>query len=134
VYIWLSVKESVAYVGQTNDVCGVVGRAAQHVSRDGSLRKRLWESGYELDDIDDLPLLSYAPPVDWRLADAESSGRDAVEYYVQVGMRDLQGELREFLHVVSHVRATDYFDLAGAQELAREIVADFKEVYDCAVA
>jgi hypothetical protein len=32
------------------------------------------------------------------------------------------------------VRATDYFDLAGAQELAGEIVADFKEVYDCAVA
>jgi hypothetical protein len=89
VYIWLSVKESVAYVGQTSDVCGAVGRAAQHVSRDGLLRKRLWESGYELDDIDDLLLLSYALPVDWRLADAESSGREAVEYYVQVGMRDL---------------------------------------------
>lgn len=60
--------------------------------------------------------------------------KEICHYRVQAGIRDLQAEFREFLHVVSHVRPTDYFDAAEAQRLAREIVADFKEVYDDAVA
>ena len=133
VYIWLSVRESVVYVGQTNDASGVIGRAAQHVSRGGSLRKCLWDKGYELDEIDDFLLLSYPLPRGWRYTDTESSGREAVEYYVQVGIRYLQDELQEYLRIVSHVRSTDYLDQGEAKRLAQEIVADFKEVYDCAV-
>lgn len=90
--------------------------------------------GYELDEIDDLLLLSYPLPSDWRFTNAESAGREAVEYYVQVGIRDLQEGFRDYLRIVSHVRSTDFFDAGEAQVLAREIINDFKEVYDCAVA
>lgn len=80
---------------------------------------------------DDLLFLSYPLSLNWRYMNAESSGWEAVEYYVQAGLQD---ENREFLHIVSHVRATNYSDPAEEQRPARAIVEDFKEVYDCAVA
>lgn len=95
---------------------------------------RVSDDRYELDGMDDLLLLSYPLPDGWRFTGTESSGREAVEYWVQVGIRDLQDEFREFLRLVSHVRPADYFDAREARRLAWGIVKDFKEVYDCAVA
>lgn len=134
IYIWLSRSESVAYIGQTNDSKGVIGRAAQHVSAGGSLRLRLLEHGYDLDSIDDFLLLSYPLPAHWRFTGVESSGREAVEYFVQVGIRENQSCFNDYIKIVSTVRPTDYFDMSGARELAKEIVDDFKLVYasiDC---
>ncbi len=129
VYIWFSCRESVVYVGQTNDEKGVVGRAAQHVSSDGSLRMRLLDEGYELDQIDDFLLLSYPLPQHWRFSGVESAGREAVEYFVQVGIRDSQSEFENFLTIVSTVRPVRFFDMDGAKQLADDIVDDFKAVY-----
>lgn len=129
IYIWFSRKESVVYVGQTNDRYGVIGRAFQHLSPNGSLRARLLDNGYELDLIDDFLLLSYALPNNWRYTGLESSGREAVEYFVQVGIRDKQFLFDHYLLLVSTVRPANYFDYAEAEDLAKAIVDDFVEVY-----
>lgn len=128
IYIWVSLRHRVVYVGETNCQNGVIGRANAHLMSEGTLRERLDENGFDLDEIDDFLLLSYSLPENALFSGKDRSGRDAVEYFVQVGIRDSQAQLGSYFEIVSRVRPSSFFDQEQAQCLADDIVSDFKEL------
>lgn len=63
IYIWFSKSTKLVYVGETNNRHGVIGRADQHVGhKKGTLYNRVYDKGYDLDEINDFILLSYPLP------------------------------------------------------------------------
>ena len=75
-----SKNNALVYVGETKNINGVIGRANQHISRDsGTLYSRLYDKGYDLDDIDDFILLSYPLPREKRFLSEETSYRMVIK-------------------------------------------------------
>lgn len=63
IYIWFSKSTGFVYVGETNNIKGVVGRAVQHITNDtGTLYNRIYNKGYDINQINDFILLSYPLP------------------------------------------------------------------------
>ena len=84
IYIWFSKSTGFVYVGETNNAKGVVGRAVQHITNDtGTLYNRVYDKGYDINQIDDFILLSYPLPREKRFTSEETSYRISVEYMVQ---------------------------------------------------
>lgn len=130
IYIWYSKKAKVAYVGQTNERHGVVGRASSHISINGTLRTRLFETeGTNIEDFDDWVLMSYRFPSAKKYISNESSYRLAVEYLVQTLLIEERGKLIPPLKIISNVTYTDHCNTAQVRRLAREILEEFKSSY-----
>jgi hypothetical protein len=130
IYLWISKRWQVIYVGQTNDRRGSLGRAYGHVSRDGTLRMRFEESiGMTLEVADDLVLISFPLPRKPEYTGEESSYREAIEYLVQIGLRDIRGKVKPTFSVISNVRAVERTSNPYLKSYADKIVAKFLEMY-----
>lgn len=131
IYIWLSKKWKVIYVGQTNNCKGTIGRAIEHIGVDGTLRKRFKEKiGLNLEVSKDLYLLSFPLPQEKRYISLESSYRLAVEYNVQIGLRECRSSLNPVYDVISKVTYTDVASKHNVKELAEDIIQKFIKVYN----
>ena len=129
IYIWFSKKIQIAYVGQTHAKYGVVSRAFQHFQQEGTLRYKLYELGYVVEEVDDLYLLSFPLPREPEFLTLESSYRMAVEYLVQVGLYRMQGNLSPRLKIISSVNYTSPANLAYIIKLAEQILEQFVNTY-----
>lgn len=130
IYILYSKSHRVAYVGETNDARGVIGRLNAHIGPDGTLRVRLMEKrGVELNEVSDLCLFAYRLPAEPEYVSIEKAYRRGVEYLVQFELRQICGELRPYLHILSNVNCNDASSLRSIQSIASEITASFASTY-----
>jgi hypothetical protein len=130
VYLWISKKYQVIYVGQTNDRRGSLGRALSHVREQGTLRIRFEEEvGVKLETADDLMLVSYPLPREPEYTGEESSYREAVEYLVQIGLRDIRGNVQPKFNLISFVRTGGRVSTPLIKKYAEEITSNFLETY-----
>lgn len=131
IYIWFSKSTRLVYVGETNNVHGVVGRANQHVGHSsGTLYHRVYDKGYDLDQIDDFILLSYPLPREKRYISEETAYRISVEYLVQKKLIENRINSPQSYTLISNVEVGPYTDLVSVQNIADNIVADFNEAYN----
>lgn len=130
IYLWISKKCGIVYVGQTNGKDGTLGRAINHVQYDGTLRRRFREiMGLELEYADDLYLLSFPLPKGKEFISIESSYRLAVEYKVQTKLLESRGQVNPCFRVISQVTYTDVASNKQIISLADNIVDQFIEIY-----
>lgn len=129
VYIWVIKSCRVVYIGQTNCRYGVLGRAGQHVLPQGTLRQRLEEWGYDLDDVDDPILLSFPLPREPQFVGIDSAYREAVEYHVQVKLQKERVKCAPPFCIISRVTCTYPTEYASLEMIADEIVSQFIEAY-----
>lgn len=130
IYIWFSKKYRLVYVGETNNIHGVVGRANQHVSHStGTLYSKVYASGYNMDEIDDFILLSFPLPREKRFISADTSYRISVEYMVQQNLIELRKDVDCPYKCISYVTTGPYNDQKKLQRIAKTIAEDFKEIY-----
>lgn len=133
VYIGFSRKEHVAYVGQTVDKRGFMGRWSDHLSRreDSSFFCRLSDRDEEaFDRITDLRIVAWDLGGRKSYATLESSHREGVEYLVQKELWTICGDLYPWLRPISNVRPTPAVAHDFVREKANEIVAGFKTHYE----
>ena len=131
VYLWLSKRHRVLYVGQTYGGQGTLGRAAQHVCRDGSLRLRFEaEVGLPLERADDLVLISFTLPQDQKYLSSASTYRESVEYLVQAELWDARAECSPPFTIISKIRTSPRASEPAVRRIAEGIVADFVRLYD----
>lgn len=131
IYIWFSKKEKLVYVGQTNNYQGVIGRALQHIEPEtGTLYKRVEDFGYKLTDIEDFVLLSYPLPREKAYLSSDTSYRISVEYLVQKGLIASKIKSKTPYKLISNVTAGQYTDLKSVQNISKEIINDFMEIYE----
>lgn len=131
IYIWFTKSNRLVYVGETNNVNGVVGRAYQHVSSNtGTLYNCVYEEGYDLYEIEDFVLLSYPLPREKRYLSEETSYRISVEYLVQKGLIEKRINLSDPYKLISHVKPGLHTGKKSVQNIANKIIFDFLEVYE----
>ena len=131
IYIWFSRSTKLVYVGETNNVHGVVGRANQHIDHTtGTLYQRVYDKGYDLDKIDDFVLLSYPLPREKRYMSEETAYRISVEYLVQKNLIGNKINSMRKYTLISKVETGPYINLVCIQEIANNIVVDFLEAYN----
>lgn len=133
VYIGISRVEHIAYVGQTIDKRGFIGRWTDHLSRrdDSSFYCRLAERDEDaFDRIADLRILA------WDLGDhpsfhtLESMHREAVEYLVQKALWGFCHDLDPWLEPISTVRASTAVERDFVRDKAADIIAEFRGYYE----
>lgn len=130
IYIWFSKSTRLVYVGETNNIHGVVGRANQHVGHsNGTLYHRVYDKGYDLDQIDDFVLLSYPLPREKRYISEETAYRISVEYLVQKKLIENKINSPVKYTLVSNVEVGPHTGLASLQKIADDIVEDFSAAY-----
>jgi hypothetical protein len=94
------------------------------------LRLRFEEAvGESLEKADDLFLVSYLLPQQAEFISEESSYREAVEYLVQIKLRDIRGDLVPNFNVISKVKYIDRASSLLLERYANEIVTNFKSNY-----
>ncbi len=131
IYIWFSKSTKLVYVGETNNIHGVLGRANQHVGHStGTLYHRVYDKGYNLDQIDDFILLSYPLPREKRYMSEETSYRISVEYLVQKKLIENRINSPLKYTLVSKVETGPHTNLACIQKIADQIALDFYEAYN----
>ena len=130
IYIWISKKHKVVYVGMTNGFTGTIGRASGHFNRKGQIRKRFAQyRGYEINDVDDMILLSFPLPKKQEFISVERSYREAVEYLVQKELTQIRGIMEPSFDIISWVRDSPRVGNSEVRRLAKEIVDAFKLNY-----
>lgn len=131
VYVGCSKKTHIAYVGQTSGSGGLITRWAQHLGvTTSSFWRRVEERGdCSADNISDLMIFAVELGEESLWNGVESSYREAVEYLVQVAIRQFCGDLVPYLRVISHVRANETCSLGFVRERAEGVVADFFDWY-----
>ena len=130
VYLWVSKRWRVLYVGQTNDPAGTLGRAYGHVLPDGSLRRRFEEEvALPLERADDLVLLSYPLPRRPEYGTRASSYRLAVEYLVQAALWDVRTRVDPSFMLISTVTTNARTRDTEVRTLAASITAAFEAAY-----
>ena len=130
VYLWISKKWQVVYVGQTNNVIGTIGRACGHLVPGGTLRYRFEEEvGVRLEEADDLFLVSYALPQEPEYTGEESSYREAIEYQVLYKLTFIRGQLRPTFKLISENRYNGRAANPLIEKYAEAIVSDFQTNY-----
>ncbi len=130
IYVWVSKRWRVLYVGQTNDPAGTLGRAYGHVQPDGALRKRFYETiALPLEHADDLVLLSYPMPARPEYQSRASSYRLAVEYLVQTAMWEVRTRVAPSFTVISAVTTNARTRDAEVRSLAKDVIDAFETAY-----
>jgi hypothetical protein len=131
VYIGFSRQEAVAYVGQTIDRRGIMGRWTDHLSRSfevSSFRRRLKDyDEYAFDRMTDLRVVGYDLGDNALFRTAESSWREGVEYLVQVGLRS--ASISPLLRIISTVRSNSTVTQDLTQRTASKVLHSFVTLY-----
>ena len=131
IYIWVSKKWDVLYVGQTNNANGTLGRALGHIKNEGTLRNRFEERvGIELENVNDLLLLSFPLPKEKKYVSNESCFREAIEYLVQINLYFNQDKVRTPYNIISNVRSNNLVGKKYIEEIANNITSDFINIYN----
>lgn len=126
IYIWFSIQHKIVYVGMTNQRVGTIGRAAQHLDKNGTLRKRFEELlGYSINLSDDLILYSFILPKDKKFTTVEKSYREAVEYLVQKKLLELKTTLKYSFEVISWVRSNERTSNSEIINISNTIIQRF---------
>ena len=127
IYIWISKKHKIVYVGMTNSYTGTIGRAGGHFSHTGTLRKRFLQNrGYHVNMVDDFVLLSFPLPSKRKFITLEKSYREAVEYLVQKELLVIRGQFNPSFDVISWVRYNPRVSEYEIIKLSQKIIDDFK--------
>lgn len=133
IYIGLSRAEHVAYVGQTLDKRGVLGRWVDHVSAHediSSFRRRLAERDeLAFARLVDLEVLAWDLGDDAAFATLETSHREGVEYLLQARLWSFCGDLQPWLTVISRVRPNPTASMPVVREAAERIITEFRIAY-----
>ena len=130
IYIWFSKEYRFVYVGETANTHGVIGRANQHVEiGEGTLYSRVYDEGYELDDINDFVLLSYSLPRERRFLSDDSGFRTSVEYLIQQKLIEARKNVSDPYKCISNVSTGPYLNLEYIRRLAERIKDDLIDVY-----
>lgn len=130
IYIWLSKKEQIVYVGMTNSFNGTIGRAGSHFSKKGSLRHRFIENkGYYINVTDDLLMYSFPLPQKKIYTSEEKSYREAVEYIVQKKLIISRTTVTPSFDVISWVRSSPRTSNLEVIKISDKIVSDFLNNY-----
>lgn len=130
IYLWVSKKWQIVYVGQTNNALGTIGRAFGHLGENGTLRYRFEELvGVRLEEADDLFLISYALPRQPEYIGEESSYREAVEYQVLYKLTLLRGQMVPTFKLISENRYNGRAAYPSIEKYAESIVRDFQANY-----
>jgi hypothetical protein len=130
IYLWVTKRWRVVYVGQTNDSVGTIGRACGHLKALGTFRTRFEDLvGVDLEQADDLVLISYALPREPEYTGEESSYREAVEYQVLYRLTLLRGELTPAFKLISINRYSGRASIPSVDRCAEAIVNDFQAKY-----
>lgn len=129
IYVWITVSKKLIYVGETRkERSGVIGRAYEHLGEDGTLRKRVFEAGYYLEEIEDFLLLSFPLPTDKKYPNyiLSNSDRHAVEYLVKSGcLRQVKNICKRDYKLVSESAAiTECIEKPVNIKIANDIVED----------
>lgn len=131
IYIWFTKSNGLVYVGETNNINGVIGRANQHVSSGaGTLYNRVYDEGYDLYEIEDFVLLSYPLPREKKYLSEETSYRISVEYLVQKGLIEKRIDSTKPYKLISYVTPGVHTGKKSVQHIASGIIGDFLEVYE----
>jgi hypothetical protein len=131
IYIWLSKKHKVVYVGMTNSYAGTIGRASGHFIQKGTFRCRFADhKGYGLENADDLVLLSFPLPKERVYYSVERSYREAIESIVQKELQTLRGKFNPTFDIVSRVRSSPRTTNSEVRRIAKEIVELFMVDYN----
>lgn len=129
VYIWFSKNHKIVYVGMTNNRTGTLGRAAQHLDLNGTLRQRFQEmQGYSINQSEDLILFSFLLPDHKEFITVEKSYREAVEYLVQKELIALKGKLKYPFEIVSWVRSSPRISNKMVKDISADIVSKFTDI------
>jgi len=130
IYILYSKSHHVAYVGETNDANGAIGRLNGHISPTGTFCKQISEKrGIILEEITDLILFSCSLPQAAEYVSIERVYRRGVEYLVQEKLWETCGDLQPYLYIVSNVRYSDTSSIRSVQKLANAIFDAFLDSY-----
>ncbi|WP_144027143.1 hypothetical protein [Paenibacillus sp. FSL R7-0273] len=131
IYIILSKSHRTVYVGETNDRHGTIGRLRAHIGSCGTFRKRFEERiDDDLENVDDLILLSYVLPSDPLYTGVASTYRQSVEYLVQVKLLERRASLNKAFKVISNVRTFSTTSEKKVEKLAETIVLKFIDYYN----
>ncbi|MEK4009405.1 hypothetical protein [Paenibacillus sp. FSL H3-0333] len=130
IYIILSKSYRAVYVGETNDRRGTIGRFRAHIGSYGTFRKRFEERiNEDLENIDDLTLLSYLLPSEQLYTSVASTYRQSVEYLVQIKLLERRASLDKAFKVISEVRTFSTTSEKKVDKLAEAIALDFINYY-----
>jgi len=130
IYIWLSLRAQIIYIGMTNSITGTLGRAAQHVSANGTLRLNILKNiGTHMENYDDYILFSFLLPTQKEFISVERSYREGVEFLVQKQLRIANGQLPKSYSIVSRVRYSPRVENYIVKKLADEISTEFLRRY-----
>ncbi len=130
VYVWVSKRWRVVYVGQTNEAVGTLGRAASHLGEEGTFRRCfIATTNAAVEQASDLVLLSFALPTESRYRSLESAYREAVEYNVQWGLQRLRARLNPSFRVISTVRYFPQAEDPTVMRVSDAIVMGFEAAY-----
>lgn len=130
IYIWFSKENGIVYVGETNNKNGVIGRAYQHVQKNGTLCERCYQKGYDLNKIDDFILLSFPLPREKRFLSEDIGYRISVEYLVQRNLIELNNQAVRKYKVISNITTGPYTNLNKIIKIADEISENFIKIYN----
>jgi len=130
IYILYSKSHHVAYIGETNDANGVIGRLNGHVSQNGTFCRQILERrGIPLNEVTDLILFSCSLPLSPEYVSTERVYRRGVEYLVQEKLWETCGDLQPYLYIVSNVKYSDTSSLRSVQKIASSIFDAFWDSY-----
>lgn len=130
IYFWVSKQARVVYVGQTAERTGTYGRGYGHLQVGGTLRGRVEEAtGCELEEFNDLLLVSYRLPETPEYVGLESSYREAVEYLVHTYLLTERGNVSPTFRVIANIRTNGRTEQPAVRQLAENIATDFLRNY-----
>ena len=130
IYIWVSKKAKVIYVGMTNSRLGTLGRAGQHLDSKGTLRINFERVvGHSIDYTSDFILLTYRLPQNKVFLTVEKSYREGVEFLVQKELLKRRGTFSPTFDIVSWVRVSPRINNGIIRSIADDIINSFIAIY-----
>lgn len=130
IYILVTRRHGLVYVGQTNDRGGTIARLNGHCSIGGTFRTKFERTtGLSLSEANDLTLLSFCLGQERMYTSTESTYREGVEYLVQIALREVACKVKQPYRIVSTVRTNTATGVSKVRQMAGTIVEAFMMYY-----
>lgn len=132
IYVAVSKRNHVMYVGQTNQCGGPLRRFGQHIGSgaNATFRHNLWKyDGTDIEDLDDLELYALALPNEPPYISMDRSCREGVEYLLQKRLQSEGARWKPYFDVVSEITAPSTTTLPEVQELSNQFFSVIEALY-----